>query len=254
MKLKNHIAYRMLTDEEFWLEIIEVQLPNEKEKGYMDKAATLWAMLKPHKNHQPRYLCKTVVEKLEYLKVKRKNDIFDWKVFNGIPKGQYTYIYPDNRLFRVMVTENTVSVMDLKFHFNKNSNLNGQAYWTFLYMDTITGERCGHVHDVQGRKTEEEFYKLMCFIHLSETEENIIESGKKWGTRKTGKIINTFPFDLLRIDSTWNVSSIRIDEFGVKGHFAIRWTGKGRKIPKMVWIDPFRKNGYIRKAKKENNE
>ena len=192
--------------------------------------------------------------KMEYLKLKRKDGVLDWTIFKNIKEGQFTYIFPFNQVMRVVFDANLIHVFLLTFSFDKNSDNQGVARWTLIYMDKVTGQRCSHIGDLRGTITEEIAYRLLCFVHISEIEENIIEKGRKWGTRKQGKIINTLPFDIVRIDSTWNVTSIRTDEFGVKGHFAIRWTGKGRIIPKLVWINPFTKHGYVKKAKKLNEE
>lgn len=255
MKLDNHIAYRFLTDENFWFEIIEAQSEADGEKSKsIDYQATLYNLLTFEKSYTPRLITKTVVEKIDYLKVNRKDKVLDWTVFKDVKEGKYTYIFPDNRLIRICVHKEIVHVFDLTFFFNINSKLEGQSYWTQIYSNRFSGERCEHVDDKRGMATEEYAYKLMCFIHLGEIQEQIIEKGKKWGTRKTGKVINILPFSLIRVDSTWNITSIRTDEFGVKGHFAIRWTGQGRSTPKLVWINPFKKQGYVRKAKKLDNE
>jgi hypothetical protein len=82
----------------------------------------------------------------------------------------------------------------------------------------------------------------------------LVEPGRKYGTKKSGKLINTFTdIPLTIVNSKWNITSIRTEGFEVKGHFALRWTGEGRKIPKMVFIEPFQKNGYMRKSMKLNH-
>lgn len=255
MKLDNHIALRFLTDKDFWLELIKFQFPEEIKLQEPTKSMlSLWDSLHIKSNHRPRYITKTVLEKLDFLKVNRKENVFDWTVFKNIPNEKFTYIFPENSVMRVVVIDDVIQIINCDFEFEKGSKLMGVANWTIIYMNRVTGDICSHIEDDErGSRLEAFAYKLMCFVHLSDIEEIEILSGRKWGTRKQGKIINTLPFDLLRIDSTWNISSIRTDGFGVKGHFAIRWSGKGRLIPKVVWIEPFQKKGYKRIAKKTTN-
>lgn len=56
------------------------------------------------------------------------------------------------------------------------------------------------------------------------------------------------------VNSTYFTNIIRTVGFKVKGHFALRACGKGRKDRRLVWINPFEKKGYTRKAKVYQNE
>ena len=75
-----------------------------------------------------------------------------------------------------------------------------------------------------------------------------MKPGEKSGTKKSGKIINSLPVPITIINSKWNITSIRTDGFNVSGHFALYWTGEGRRIPKMIFREPYEKKGYVRKA------
>ena len=39
------------------------------------------------------------------------------------------------------------------------------------------------------------------------------------------------------------------EEYGVRGHFRIQPCGPNKKETKLIWIDSFKKSGYIRGAK-----
>ena len=95
-------------------------------------------------------------------------------------------------------------------------------------------------------------YKMMCFIFLSETEEIVVNGGQKWGSKKSSaRLLNDLDIPITVVNSKWNVTSIRTEGFAVSGHFHIYHTGPGRTIPKMLWVDPFEKHGYTRRAKNE---
>jgi hypothetical protein len=117
-----------------------------------------------------------------------------------------------------------------------------------FYLDRVKNEQCDHFAHADVKIIEEFVYKLLCFVFLSENEEETLKAGEKKGTRKQGKIINVLPIPLTIINSKWNITSIRTDGFGVSGHFRLQPTSSGTK---MIFIEPFMKHGYIRKAKAE---
>jgi hypothetical protein len=51
------------------------------------------------------------------------------------------------------------------------------------------------------------------------------------------------------LDSTWFTTIVRSEGFKVGGHFRMQPFGKNLSDRKLIWISPFDKNGYTRKAK-----
>jgi hypothetical protein len=99
---------------------------------------------------------------------------------------------------------------------------------------------------------EDEIFRILLFMFISEAKTLVIKPGEKHVSKDGGKlkVLNNTDIDFILVNRSWNVTSVRTDSFSVSGHFAIRWTGKGRTDAKLVFIDPFVKNGYIRKATK----
>lgn len=64
------------------------------------------------------------------------------------------------------------------------------------------------------------------------------------------KFINESESEVTIIDSSWFTNITRTKGFNVRGHFALRACGVGRKDRRLVWIKGFKKNGYKRQAKK----
>lgn len=64
------------------------------------------------------------------------------------------------------------------------------------------------------------------------------------------KIVNDLGFDVTIIDSTWFTNIIHDKEFNVRGHFRLQPIGPGREQRKLIWVNDFKKNGYVRQAKK----
>lgn len=273
MFLKNHIAYRFLTDPDFQMEMIETQYPEAykmlmsgKKMEDLDdiskiRIAQLYELASP-KDQKSFLITSTVLDKLDMLKVKRRNDgQFDWSVFSHLKPLKYTFILPPMndstggtcvrmKIGGKVTNEGFIELIYLYFNLDKGSH-SGEARWELLYANMAEGTPCEHFdhENVKGKNIDELIYKLLCFIFLSENEEELIQPGQKKGTRRSGKIINILPFPLTIVNSKWNVTSVRTEGFQVSGHFALRWTGTGRQVAKMVFIDPYEKHGYIRHAK-----
>lgn len=263
MLLKNHIAYRFLTDDSLAFEMLETSYPKqlkmlaqdkELDDEDMSKVRTLYRLM--NKNDQKAfYVTDTVLGKLEMLKVKKMaSGQYDWSVFASLKDLKYTFVLPPvperrgGGCLRMKIEGNMIEFAHISFQFTEGSKEQGQAYWVMFYVDRIKNEQCEHFahHDV--KSIEEFVYKLLCFVFLSENYEETIKPGEKKGTRKQGKIINSLPIPLTIINSKWNVTSVRTEGFDVSGHFRLQPTSSGTK---MIFINPFRKNGYIRTSKKE---
>jgi hypothetical protein len=53
------------------------------------------------------------------------------------------------------------------------------------------------------------------------------------------------------VNSLWNVGTIALGEFKVRGHFRLQRCGVGNTEIKLIFIEEFVKTHYIRKSKKE---
>lgn len=250
MKLDNHIAKRFLTDDILIMEMLGSYFKDVPLETYHEnpKVTSMFQTLSP--TDQKAYYCtNTVLDMLSMLKASRTDGNYDWSVFNTVPDGKSTYIFPNNSLLRVFIHEEIIHMTYIEMKTSSLSDNYGDMKWVMFYVDKKTGEKCDHFSHLDVKIIEEFIYKLLCFVHLTENDELLLKPKEKTGTKKSGKIINTLDVPLTIITSRWNTTVIRTEGFSVKGHFAIRWTGEGRLIPKLVFIQPFEKNGYIRTAK-----
>lgn len=262
MKIKNHIGDRFIHDSNFVMAMthrmhpeafhkLETMLSEERtvenlmlrENPLFQRMMVTWYCL-DSRDQMAYWISNSVIESLEHIKVKKKSDHFDWSVFLHLKDQKKTFLFPNNSLLRFTVQNNVLWWCYL-------TNKGGSPFWTMFFVNRDSGNLSENFDTDDVIKIEEFIYKFMCFFYLSEHEYKLLKPNEKFGTRKGGKVINDSKGEVTIVNSSWNITAIRTEGFGVRGHFATRWVGSGRNTPKLVYIEPFRKNGYIRKAKKD---
>lgn len=258
MVLKNHVAYRILASDEIALRMVENFYPADfrawkslkDDRGFY-KIQTMYTLLNTSYN-KTYVVTNTVFDKLPLLKIKNIN----WNVFENISERKITLILPNQTFVRAYFRYDKVEVCYAQAKPAKESvpgeHKEGDLYlkYTVFFVDLKTGEE-----KLPSDKTLDEsdkmlVYKLFCFMFLTENQEEIIDAGKTYGTRKSGKILNDFNFPVTVVNSKWNITTINNQGFNVSGHFRLQWYGEGRSKWQMIFIEPFKKNGYKRTAGK----
>lgn len=93
---------------------------------------------------------------------------------------------------------------------------------------------------------------LNIFMKYCEVETKIVPPGKK-AFKANQKYVNDTKSPIEVLDATWFTTFIRSEEFTVGadtgGFFRLQPCGKDNKDRKLIWISPFKKHGYTRKAK-----
>lgn len=265
MVLKNHIAYRFIIDD-MMTEILEALHPKEykavmseidgcpkADKADESKVGSLFSLISST-NNKTFIVTESVIRNLDLLKITKKGDHFDWTVFKHIGNRKVTFILPDNIFLRMVIQDDTIHFFHNKFTMQDKVKGTGHTLFVLFYLNRVTGELCEHFEHQDVKSIEEMVYKFLCFFYLTDNQEEVIAPGKVHGTRKTGKTLNDFTFPVTIVTSKWNITTIRTEGFGVSGHFRVQPCGEGRANSKIIFIEPFQKNGYIRKAKGGNNE
>ncbi len=257
MVLRNHIAYRLLTDESLWWEVLETHHPVEFKLLYENKMEvkdlppamySLYTML-DSKGNKPYLVSESVVENIDMIKVNKTGDHYDWTVFKHLPDQKVTFILPRNQVLRMRIVEDRMHFCSMTFELNPGQ-IEGHLGWVLYYLNRESGELCEHFESDDVRKLEDFVYRFLCFFYLTDNNEEIIPAGKVYGTRKTGKISNDFKFPITMVTSRWNTTTIRLEKFGVRGHFRLQPVGVGRSRKELIFISPFEKKGYKRSAGK----
>jgi hypothetical protein len=244
------LAYTVLMNKDFQKDAAKIMTPEidlekateEEIQSHLGTYRTTSAVFSADgsKNY---YITNTVVENLELLKVGTNKDL-DWSIIiNAMTNPKCTYILPEGVVIRVY-----------KYHPTRLAFVvfykEGQGiYWSSGFVNTENNTVSGNwKSDEKLLQYEMLTYKIMCFLYLTENEEQIVPANSKAGTRKSGKVINRTNVPLIVVTSKWNITSIRTEGFNVSGHFRLQPTKEGYKL---IYIEPFQKQGYIRKAKKE---
>jgi hypothetical protein len=261
MILEKHIAYRFLTELEIVHGLVQRQYPKEFDKlrlidytksafeqgieGELLKAVLLYDLMIP-RGQKAYYVTETVIDKLHLIKVKREPD---WTVFSHLKRAKYTFIFPNNTFLRLFVDPPILAFAQVSITPDTDGKM---ARYRFFNVDVYDNQ----VSFDEGKNPEVYkecavmAYLMLCFFFLAENEEITVQPKQRFGTKKSGKLINSLPFPITVVNNNWNVTSIRTEGFPVSGHFRLQPCGTGRQSHKLILIEPFTKNGYIRKAKK----
>lgn len=279
MKLEKHIATRFLADKSMPFEICDHMYPeiaalvkqkkldeaeaSERWSGY----CALYDLLDPQKNDRVYYVTETVMDKLELLKVNKTSDYllqkpsleddtpagtiksYDWSVFDIMSNKHITLILPDNQVLKLQKSDKFFAFIFVSCKIIDWNKDQAHINWTCSFIDFKTKRLSANWPDAEMQAIELYVYRLLCFFFLSEITEQYVKPGQKYGTRKSGKVINTLPVPIVVVNSNWNITSIRTEGFDVSGHFRLQPYKTGHKL---IWIDPFKKHGYVRHAKKED--
>jgi len=91
------------------------------------------------------------------------------------------------------------------------------------------------------------FVQLLLFVELSDLTVEILKPNEKTRTRKTGKYVNRSNTDITIVDSKWNVISVRTEGFKVRTHPRMQPCGENNQERKLIWVQQYQKNGYVRR-------
>lgn len=263
MQLRNHIALRFLTDDSLAHEMLETSYPGEygrvgKDLGSeidVEKLRSYYEVI-GNKNQKAYYITNSVIDKLDMLKVSQKNGLYDYTVFKHVEDCKITFIFKDNALLRMHIAGDTICFCHVHYtYYNKEDkikyNAQGNSYWINFFVNRETGQQCDHFNHIDVKKIERFVYHLLCFFFLSENSELVVSPGMSYGTKKQpDALCNDTNVPVIIVNSNWNVTSIRLQGFNVCGHFRLQpYPSLG--ITKMIFIEPFQKHGYVRRATNE---
>lgn len=233
MQIRNHIVYYLLSNPQVVTDAAiadytrDVNVPSENTIAFVKKLAAI----EGNKNY---YITNTILEKTNLLKANYN----DWSVLDNLPDGKYTFIFKNDSFLRFIIEDR--DILFYSVHRIKKGDIRSSYFYHSFHDGT---------HEGDFYPSKELVFKLLCFFFFSKNEEKIVNAGKSYGTKKQHDAIsNDTSFPITIVNSNWNVTSIRNEGFNVSGHFRLQPCGEKRSETKMIFIEPFKKHGYIRKA------
>ncbi len=132
---------------------------------------------------------------------------------------------------------------------NQSMCMVNDAEHIIIHEDGRLEKKAGHLED--NRAFAVWALQMLVFINYAKIENKIL-STKTTNSLKSGgvnyKTGHKYPIHV--IDSTWYTSLIMSAGFDVSGHFRFQAKGQGLTLRELIWINPFKKTGYTRKANK----
>lgn len=274
MKISKHFGYLLLEQPLLGRSIAESHLDKMRqvisENLWPDNAIANFYYFNSAANSINYIITDTVMDCLSHIKLKKP---YEYMAFNKIPDGKRTFLLPNDNAIRILKKGSLISFGYYKL--KHRHTINEEVYWNFwtAFLDTgkssmeITKEETS---EILGNELAEELFSyqfdadsieidehktfaLLSFIFLADTSEEYINPRDKVKLRGHDKLLNDSNLRFIKVNSKWNITTIRSEEFAVTGHYALRWTGEGRLIPRMVFIEPYTKHGYIIKSKLINS-
>jgi hypothetical protein len=137
------------------------------------------------------------------------------------------------------------------------TNLLEKTYMFYFHIDLVSGEiitdEYEYQHNTFIKKEEiiERFYgrflQVVTYLELTDVTLNVIMGKSKGGDiMKNNNIKNTSLYKVIQVNTNWNVETISLNSFEVRGHWRLQPYGVGRMFYKFIWINPFEK-GLIHK-------
>jgi hypothetical protein len=167
----------------------------------------------------------------------------DWRsIIESTKNEEYDWDEERRTLFILPMNKERISTANDDFALISEDEMYGENY-----TEQAGEDYYGKIHDY--------VMSFLLFYNFTETETQIIH-GKDTGKQRRIKLndekfVNDSKNEIEIIDLTYFTKIIRIDEFGVSGHFKVQHYGIGNSESKIIYIDKYQKNGYIREAKIE---
>lgn len=200
----------------------------------------------PNKNY---LVAQTAMEMAK--KIKIDEDKFDVKFLHKVKDQKITFLLGEQTFVRYIKRANIIFA--LRVDAEKVGDIGFSVNYTIFKINTETGD-VDYPNKPDAPLTNSNFkffVQLLVFTELSKLEIKILNPKEKFGTRKSGKYINESNQKIVVIDSVWNTISVRNVGFDVSGHWRWQRKGAGYSDVEYIFIDGFRKKGYVRGAKKE---
>lgn len=190
----------------------------------------------------------------QYLNDYKCSDVIYLDVLRSLPNRKDIIQLDEMTCIIYMKTDEYV-VYEVHYIFPNTTKIG--SYFMCLNIETGEGTRTGKIQtpDYTVRElTKEEtnkyyglFMSTITYLELTPITLNIINPGEKRGDiLRDNHIKNESKSSVIQVNSNWNVKTVRLGGFDVRGHYRLMLVGKGRTRYEYVFIKPFKK-GILRR-------
>ena len=179
-------------------------------------------------------------------------------VLRILPNRKDIILLDERNCIQYIKTDEYLCVM---FHYTVPNDDDDLIHMGYFEVNLVTGkltcdDRVSHTKEQMDKEKLMELYYskflvVVTYLELTEVTLNVLQGGSSFGTNKQGKIKNDTRNKYILVNTNWNTTTIRLDEFSVRGHFRLQPCGVGRKNYKYVYIEPYTKGGIKRLAQKK---
>jgi hypothetical protein len=177
-------------------------------------------------------------------------------VLRSLPNRKDIVMISERECFKYMKTDTELFVT-MNYRDKDYKQYDSPTYLVYLYINLVTGKV---VHDNFDYKLGKEithedilrnvydlFIVVTTYLELTPITLMIINGGDKRGDIIRDNFIkNETKSSVIQVNSNWNVKTIRLGGFDVRGHYRLMLVGKGRTRYEYVFIRPYKK-GILRR-------
>jgi hypothetical protein len=164
------------------------------------------------------------------------------------------YMKTDTELFvcvherKERVTRMNPTALDYMFYFHIDL-LTGH-----ITMDNLDNKKKA---EITAEQMIEEYYSkflvVVTYLELTDVTYNVILGGQTKGEfTKDNHIKNRSKQSVIQVNTNWNVETIRLGSFDVRGHWRLQGCGNTRTEFRYVWVRPYKKGLIRRLPQKES--
>lgn len=136
-------------------------------------------------------------------------------------------------------------------------------YMFYFTVDLLTGKIGMDNFDNKTKSTStenmlvEEFYSkflvVVTYLELTDVTYNVILGGQTKGDfMKDNHIKNSSKQSVIQVNTNWNVETVRLGSFDVRGHWRLQGCGHTRTEYRFIWVKPYKKGLIRRLPQKES--
>jgi len=107
---------------------------------------------------------------------------------------------------------------------------------------------CSDIQEIEQSHFETVIMKVLVYIFLSDIDIKILPvNGDNGLSRAEGKVRNETTTPIKLVTEKWNTLTVRVGDFGVRGHMRLQPCGPNREQRRLIYIAPFLKHSYKRR-------